>query len=683
MMQIQRHFRFSLLLCLVPTVQLFGQAPTLTVSTPLNPGSPIQVTGTKGSSVAISSPSKDGVSCGDAGLFDLGNPLLIHEGADSPAQTLPLTGSPQSIVPSAPTSPNQTLCFRATNVAGVTYSSQKVAAPMVKIQFAVQPVGGLNAISIQGDANARVGVLELPASYKPNPKSDSCSANDLSNGQWLAIGLGDSTTGSTPLNGTPPFTIALSKPLEAGVQLCLVALETIAGGTTPYYSPFATVLGAAPVAQSQPAATGTPCAFKADPTQPTPKFEPVDVDPTSNSASGVANNSIAGTVAGAKSGTVQVCLVDESAAGTTSYTALGAPVPVGNGSFSLKLTDIKPPPALKTGQKFVAQFESAATGNATVYGPLSASVIAGDCASDGINPGLIAPILDQTKPPDKGVMAIAGKFASSATPGNVRVCVDGLQQGTPVTVAQFATPGITVPALSPGSVVVAQLISSSVSGALKFGPFSPEVAVGTCTGTGSGDSASKPTLTSVPSLGGQIVTGSVPLDKSGHPIARLVRVCVDKRSIATTALASPNDRQITVAHVNANGNFTATLPDGLNHGERVFVQAITSNPTLAGSPRSYGLPSDFAKPSGFRYSNFFGTYIGGVEESGFSSDNINTNAFISAFIRSNYLGNLGWHHQVGFAPWGRIRLLSAPRAVSSKHRSDHRKSNGTTNANYS
>ncbi len=89
MMQIQRHFRFSLLLCLVPTVQLFGQAPTLTVSTPLNPGSPIQVTGTKGSSVAIYSPSKDGVSCGDAGLFDLGNPLLIHEGADSPAQTLP------------------------------------------------------------------------------------------------------------------------------------------------------------------------------------------------------------------------------------------------------------------------------------------------------------------------------------------------------------------------------------------------------------------------------------------------------------------------------------------------------------------------------------------------------------------------------------------------------------------
>ncbi len=236
-MQIQRHFRFSLLLCLVPTVQLFGQAPTLTVSTPLNPGSPIQVTGTKGSSVAISSPSKDGVSCGDAGLFDLGNPLLIHEGADSPAQTLPLTGSPQSIVPSAPTSPNQTLCFRATNVAGVTYSSQKVAAPMVKIQFAVQPVGGLNAISIQGDANARVGVLELPASYKPNPKSDSCSANDLSNGQWLAIGLGDSTTGSTPLNGTPPFTIALSKPLEAGVQLCLVALETIAGAQLPTIRP--------------------------------------------------------------------------------------------------------------------------------------------------------------------------------------------------------------------------------------------------------------------------------------------------------------------------------------------------------------------------------------------------------------------------------------------------------------
>ncbi len=63
---------------------------------------------------------------------------------------------------------------------------------------------GLNAISIQGDANARVGVLELPASYKPNPKSDSCSANDLSNGQWLAIGLETRQLAALRLMGLHP-----------------------------------------------------------------------------------------------------------------------------------------------------------------------------------------------------------------------------------------------------------------------------------------------------------------------------------------------------------------------------------------------------------------------------------------------------------------------------------------------
>ncbi|MGD0732539.1 MAG: hypothetical protein ABR956_14860 [Terracidiphilus sp.] len=229
----------------------------MTINGSVSPGSPISVTGTKDSSLAIYSPANPSVVCGDPGLFDLGNPLMIHEGTGAPAQTLMLTGSAQSVVLSTPTLLGQTLCLRATNAAGPTYASQSVAAAAVKVEFAVKPTGALNAISVQGDANAKVGILELPASYTPNPKSDSCSANDLANGQWLAIGLGAPTTTSIPLSGTPPFAIALNKPLVAGAQLCLVAQETSGGATTTYYSQFATVQAAVAAAPALDF-TGTP-----------------------------------------------------------------------------------------------------------------------------------------------------------------------------------------------------------------------------------------------------------------------------------------------------------------------------------------------------------------------------------------------------------------------------------------
>ena len=91
----------------------------------------------------------------------------------------------------------------------------------------------------------------------------------------------------------------------------------------------------------------------------------------------------------------------------------------------------------------------------------------------------------------------------------------------------------------------------------------------------------------------------------------------------------------------------------LSPGQKVVVQGITSN--LDATPRSYGLPSHSVS-TGLPYSGLFGTFIAGAEQSGFSSDGINTNAFISAFIRSAYTsGPLG-----GVALSGRVRLLSAP-----------------------
>jgi hypothetical protein len=200
------------------------------------------VTGTKDATLSVYS-QKAGVKCDDSGIFGRGNPLLIQEGASSPAPNLKLTGSTQSITVSTPTQAGENLCLIADNGSPAPANkSVKVALPPAQISFAAKPVAGSNAISVRGDINASVGVLQFASNYAPNPKSENCSSTDLSNGLWLDIVLQQSTANNTVLSSSDPVTIALNKPLQAGTQLCLVALETPAGGIpTPYYSSFATV----------------------------------------------------------------------------------------------------------------------------------------------------------------------------------------------------------------------------------------------------------------------------------------------------------------------------------------------------------------------------------------------------------------------------------------------------------
>jgi hypothetical protein len=140
-----------------------------------------------------------------------------------------------------------------------------------------------------------------------------------------------------------------------------------------------------------------------------------------------------------------------------------------------------------------------------------------------------------------------------------------------------------------------------------------------------------------PPPGSLIVNGSVPLALK----VSQVRVCLD-------------DRQAAIANVNVNGSYRATLDAPIKAGQSVTVQAITK---AADGSLKYGLPSDAGNASGHLYSGFFGSFIGGAEQSGYSSDNIDTNAFVSAFFRSGYFHP---EKERAIAIWGRIRLLSAP-----------------------
>jgi hypothetical protein len=60
-----------------------------------------------------------------------------------------------------------------------------------------------------------------------------------------------------------------------------------------------------------------------------------------------------------------------------------------------------------------------------------------------------------------------------------------------------------------------------------------------------------------------------------------------------------------------------------------------------------------------RGQQFFSSFIGGVNQSGFSSQVNNTSAFLSGFFHTAYTRDTS-QQRYGMAMWGRVRLLSAP-----------------------
>jgi hypothetical protein len=136
--------------------------------------------------------------------------------------------------------------------------------------------------------------------------------------------------------------------------------------------------------------------------------------------------------------------------------------------------------------------------------------------------------------------------------------------------------------------------------------------------------------TAIKSGGLELISGTV-----ADPSATSVRVCVGEKPGPTVPVEK--------------GSFAAVIL--AQSGLPVTTQAVTSAPGV--TPVRYGAESDYSKKPGYLYSDhMFGSYIAGVEQSGYSSEVTNTNAFISAYIHGAFWGNV--------SDWGRIRLLSAP-----------------------
>lgn len=214
---------------------------------------------------------------------------------------------------------------------------------------------------------------------------------------------------------------------------------------------------------------------------------------------------------------------------------------------------------------------------------------------------------------------------------NVRICVDDLEdkKGTVASGSKFTT-ALDPKRAKPGAVAIAQVISDDGK---KYGPVSDEVAIGGCSAKWEGDSESVPTLEQPDSEG--IIRGSVPQRNSG-----LVRVCV-------------GDKETAIVPIGPDGSFTAVLQP--TPQEPVTAQLIASG--ISTFPKSYKAPSHSVAPA-FLYGNQLTVqFIGGVEQSGYSSQINNTNGFLYAYFQSPY-----WRpekEKTG-ALWGRIRLLSGP-----------------------
>jgi hypothetical protein len=187
---------------------------------------------------------------------------------------------------------------------------------------------------------------------------------------------------------------------------------------------------------------------------------------------------------------------------------------------------------------------------------------------------------------------VDGKYSgtSDAKGGYVRICVNDVlapnMDKVPVQVGKdgnfdSGSAGLKV---NLGDKVVAQAVTTDG----KYGPTSNEVAVGTCSSTGTGDVAARPTLNPV-KAGDTNVSGTLANAKQGT-----VRVCVDDREVATAQLAP-------------NGIFATLLSSPLEQGQSVSAQQITTPAaTLRATYALASAPIQVAAVGDSQYSFDFG-----------------------------------------------------------------------------
>jgi hypothetical protein len=332
---------------------------------------------------------------------------------------------------------------------------------------------------------------------------------------------------------------------------------------------------------------------------------------------------VAGSFKKLKSGKVQFCV---------DNTPQGDPVDIGtDGKFSITI------PTLKNGQEILAQSVNlAADGSVQSFGPASNTLVAGSCQELGSNGDTkLKPKFSGT-PDGSGSIAYSGIFSVVPPSGTVRVCVNDIEKASSLKIDDKGAFNAGALDLKAGDVAVAQFVASDSNSKTKFGPVSDEIPVGTCL-------AAQNVKDQSPSISGRLTTHSKLINMS-RPTDNKVRICVD--DIPRTGPLDATAGQVIV-------------PDGVSlpAGKLVTLQEIT--PPSGGFYRGYAVPDAPQEVVGFDYSDkLTASFIGGVEQSGFSSQSNSTNAFLSAFFRGPY--HNGSEKQVAPTVWGRIRLLGAP-----------------------
>ena len=267
--------------------------------------------------------------------------------------------------------------------------------------------------------------------------------------------------------------------------------------------------------------------------------------------------------------------------------------------------------------------------------------------SNGAKPKLKCTTDDSNNVTCKGWVSQAnasGQSSGSTTNGTVRICVnDDAQKATTLTVdsnGNFDSSGTKL-STKVGDAIVAQQVNGSGDSAT-YGSLSNEQSAGTCSAAVTWSAGlSPPTVNALP-RSGDYISGTVADAKT----TTTARICVD-------------DMEVDRVDVDTQGRFT--LPYALSPTNAVTAQGITTTTTSGDSARNYGPLSPAQKMPGFAYSTrVYSRFITGVEQSGFSSQGTNTNAFVEAEFRGPFVNGADHTSQLGITAWGRVRLLGGP-----------------------
>jgi hypothetical protein len=454
----------------------------------------------------------------------------------------------------------------------------------------------------------------------------------------LPVGLSfDEKTGQ--ITGTP------SNSSDEGTYSFAVSVTDAAKNVT--YIGFKLQLKPAP--QSRPvvaAGTGTGC----------PSSDIVDtydkpmldfVEATSTSVSGNLTNLKLSSGEEAK---VQICVYPSNSPGTVQQVGTATVMPgraTGSASFNIPVANDK---KLNQGDKLVAQLLITDKSGQTAFGPPTEKLLVGSCSKRSPSKFTRLQLSYSLDSSGKPKYSLTG-----AATQTVRVCVNDLERNPPLEVNADGTfnSSLSTLKIEPGSSVSVQETTLKSKGNntngssdnTTYGNISNSIVTGNCIDPSNQQyEGLRPTL-DLTVIGSSFVTGKAPeLASPGSgkatasPDTKIVRICVGNTQVAT-------------ANVRDDGTFVAPLPAPLSAGSSVIAQMIYKG---SDGKVTYGIPA-YGKTK-FAYSQFAASFIGGVEQSGFSSQSSSTTAFLSAFFRSHYLLN----KDVSPSLWGRVRLLGGP-----------------------